>query len=513
MLMLRKTIAWGLIGLLMVLATGCGSLSFDAAATAFAPTDPAPPGTPIRGTATLAITPEALLGNAIQRTGEEHRYTFVGEQGQAVTVEMQASTGGVLDSYLELYGPDGTLLLSNDDGGTGVDSLIFNYVLPQSGEYTILATGFNRASTGSYAIQMALGTPIPTPTTTPTPEPGGGSIGVGSIRSGAINGASQVDEWFFDAAAGDIVTIRMETTGPASALDPYIELLGPDGDVLRVDDDSGRGLDARIADYTLPEDGRYTIRASGQSGSTGVYNMVLREGIPPTPTLPPPTPGPSPTPFDREVLLGVPVEAELRPNIGGDIYILQVDEPMVVEVLLETDEQFNLYLEMTEPVTGSAYLVDYGSAAPVVYLPSIFLRMAGQYTFRVQAVESRFVNYELTVNRVEANTSRGGQIAYGQGLSGVLTFAGQEDVWTFEGQAGDIVTIMMKGVGMDSYLQLLNDNGSQLASNDDAPGTGSLDSRINRIRLPEDGTYTIVASSFRSGSFGPYRLLLFRDEE
>ncbi|MBN2471641.1 MAG: PPC domain-containing protein [Anaerolineae bacterium] len=501
------------IGLAAWLLAGCGGIPLNAAATAFAPTDPAPPGTPILGTATLAITPEALLGNVIRRSGEEHRYSFTGEAGQAVTINMEAAAGGSLDSFLELYGPSGGMLASNDDGGSGVNSQIANYVLPESGEYTILAAGFNRASTGSYAINLIIGTPIPTPTPSPTPEPGGGPISTGEIRSGAINSAGQVDDWQFSASAGDFVTIRMETTGIAARLDPFIELVGPDGGTLYTDDDSGTGLDAQLQNVMLPAGGEYTIRASGLGGSTGIYNMVLRQGLPPTATLLPPTPGPSPTPFDQLILLNERVQGELRPNTGGDVYILQVDQPLVVELLLEVMEpEFNLYLEMTEPVSGTQQLVEYSSAAPVIYLPSLFMRMQGNYIFRIRAVESRFVGYTFQVNRVEASTTAGGEISYGQGLSGALMFSGQEDVWTFEGRAGDTVTIIMKGVGLDSYLQLLDANGAQLATNDDAPGTGSLDARIDRVRLPADGTYTIVASSFRSGGFGPYRLLLFREE-
>ncbi|GAB4572290.1 MAG: hypothetical protein Kow0077_11310 [Anaerolineae bacterium] len=501
-----------LVSIAALLIAGCGGLSLDAAATAFAPTDPPPEGTLIRGTATLAVTPGADLGNALQRRGEEHRYTFVAEAGQAVTIDMQAPTGGGLDSYLELYGPDGALLVSNDDGGSGVDSRIYNYILPQSGEYTIVAAGFNRASTGSYTLRMGLGTPVPTPTPTPTPEPGGGPITIGEIRSGAINHGTQVDEWQFEAQAGEIVTIRMETTGVASPLDPFIELVGPNGNVLISDDDSGTGLDARIADYILPASGTYTIRASGRNGSRGIYNMVLRAGRPPTATLPPPTPGPSPTPVLAAIALGERVEAEYNPGVGGDTYFLTVDDPVVVEILLEAREpEFSLYLEMQEPNGTTQFLVDYGSAAPVTYLPGVFLRRTGEYTFRVRAVQSRFIDYTLLINPVDVTVSAGGPIAYGQSLSGMLAYPGQQDIWTFEGHEGDLVTIHMMGADMDAFLQLYDPDGVQIASNDDVPGSGALDARIQRVRLPRDGTYSIVASSFRSGSTGAYRVLLVRE--
>ncbi len=501
-----------LIGLATLAMAGCGASPLDLAATAFAPTEAAAPGTPIRGTATLAVTPEALLSNVLLRQGEEHRYTFVAQAGQAVTVRMEALPGGSLDSYLELYGPDGTLLVANDDGGSGVDSQLDNVVLPRDGEYTVVAVGFNRASTGSYSLQMSIGTPIPSPTPTPTPEPGGGPIGIGQLRSGAINSAGQVDLWRLEARAGDIVTARMETTGPGSRLDPFLEVIGPDGAPLASDDDGGTGLNARILNLSLPVGGLYTFQASGQDGSTGNYNLSVSAGATPTPTRLPPTPGPSPTPVQHVITPGEPLISSVRPSIGGDMYRLQVDAPLVIELLLEAaDPAHNLYLELYEPIGGRQVLVEYSRAVPVIYLPSLFLRVPGEYRFRVLAVENDLVTFSLLVNRVEAGASVGGQLAYGQGLSGALTFAGQEDVWTFEGQRGDVVTVIMKGVSLDSYLQLLAPDGSTVATNDDAPGSGSLDARIVRVPLPQDGTYTIVASSFRSGSYGSYRILLFRE--
>jgi len=450
------------------------------------------------------------MAGVIQAPGQEHRYTFHGEAGKAVTVVMEAPTGGLLDSYLELRGPDGALLVTNDDGGSGVDSRIDNFVLPVSGEYTLLAYGFNHTSLGSYGLRLSLGTPIPTPTPTPTLPPGGGPISIGDTRTGAIHASGQIDIWQLTAQGGQYVTITVRAMSGA-AFDPFLEVVDPDGATLAIDDDSGGRLDARLNDLALTRRGTYTLRVSGQSGSTGPYELALQPGQPPTPTRQPPTPGPSPTPFIRILTLGEPVEAELRPHVGGDTYRLTIDEPLAVEVLLEAlGEEFNLYLELTEPVSGSQMLVDYSSAAPVVYLPSIYLRARGDYTFRVLGVESRFINYRLLVNRVDVNSATGGPLAYGQGVSGALIFPGQEDVWTFEGRAGDVVTIMMKGDRLDSYLQLMDPSGAQIASNDDLRGTGALDARIDRFRLPVDGTYQIVASSYRSRTYGPYRLLLFR---
>lgn len=509
---MRRTGVIALIALGGLLLTACESSPLSVASTTFAPTAPPPPGTPVSGAETIILTPEAPMAGAIQAPGEEHRYTFHAEAGQAVTIVMQAPPGGLLDSYLELRGPDGATLVVNDDGGGGVDSRINNFILPVSGEYTLLAYGFNHASFGSYGLRLSLGTPVPTPTPTPTQRPGGGPISIGETRSGAINTSGQVDLWQLSARPGQYVTINLRAVS-GTALDPYLEVLDPDGVVVRADDDSGDRLDARITDLPLTRSGTYTLRVTSVGGSVGAYELALQTGQSPTPTPLSPTPGPSPTPFVRVLTLGEPVEAQLRPHVGGDTYRLYVEEPMAVEILLEAlNEQLNLYLEMTEPVSGSQMLVDYNAASSVVYLPSIFLRMRGEYAFRVLGVESRFIDYRLLVNRVDFTTGAGGgPLAYGQGVSGALIFPGQEDVWTFEGRAGDRVTIMMKGAGVDSYLQLFDPTGAQIASNDDLRGASTLDARLERVRLPMDGTYRIVASSYRSQTFGPYRLLLFRE--
>src|SRR5690606_36003679 len=81
------------------------------------------------------------------------------------------------------------------------------------------------------------------------------------------------------------------------------------------------------------------------------------------------------------------------------------------------------------------------------------------------------------------------------------------DLWRFEGNAGDIVTIEANAgnpAGMDMYLVLLGPDEQPLVEDDDSGP--ELDALINGFELPEDGTYTIQVSSV-SGP-GPYTLSL-----
>jgi len=69
--------------------------------------------------------------------------------------------------------------------------------------------------------------------------------------------------------------------------------------------------------------------------------------------------------------------------------------------------------------------------------------------------------------------------------------------FTFEGEADAILTISMaqRDDSLDTYLRLLAPNGRPIAFNDDS--NGGFDATIDNIQLPEDGTYSIIATRFR----------------
>ena len=82
------------------------------------------------------------------------------------------------------------------------------------------------------------------------------------------------------------------------------------------------------------------------------------------------------------------------------------------------------------------------------------------------------------------------------------TLAPMEDAYTFDGAAGQTMTIELQSEDFDPVLLLKGPDGEVLTSNDDYGGT--LNSTIV-IELPEAGTYSAVASSF-SGQGGSYEI-------
>ena len=92
--------------------------------------------------------------------GVEHfadRISFNGTAGQRLSITMN-STGGGLDPYMYLIGPDGYFIAQDDDGTGSFNSRIpagTGFVtLPQTGAYIIEATSFGRGETGSYTVTL-----------------------------------------------------------------------------------------------------------------------------------------------------------------------------------------------------------------------------------------------------------------------------------------------------------------------------------------------------------------------
>lgn len=77
---------------------------------------------------------------------------------------------------------------------------------------------------------------------------------------------------------------------------------------------------------------------------------------------------------------------------------------------------------------------------------------------------------------------------------------------TFEGSEGDAVRITMDSSEMDTRLLLIDGEGEVIAENDDR-AFGDFDSTIETT-LPEDGTYSIWATTFMGSTMGEYTLVL-----
>nr|MCU0474612.1 PPC domain-containing protein [Anaerolineae bacterium] len=147
------------------------------------------------------------------------------------------------------------------------------------------------------------------------------------------------------------------------------------------------------------------------------------------------------------------------------------------------------YSDNALPPTTDAQIAAFELPADGNYRVSVTSRSAAETNGSQRASGA----YSLTLSI--ARPANEGAIAYGELVVGELGIVQQSAQYSFEGRAGEVVTIDVRSDAFDPAVALVSGNGDRLALDDD--GGGGLNARINRFTLPTDGTYLIVADGFR----------------
>src|SRR5690242_20175186 len=90
-------------------------------------------------------------------------------------------------------------------------------------------------------------------------------------------------------------------------------------------------------------------------------------------------------------------------------------------------------------------------------------------------------------------------VAYGDALSGKIADPDNGVLYSFDGAAGDEITIQATSSKIDVYLRLCNENGDILAENDDV-SDDSTDAEIT-YTLEDDATYYFAVIGYSKGSY------------
>ncbi|MDQ7027101.1 MAG: PPC domain-containing protein [Anaerolineae bacterium] len=106
-------------------------------------------------------------------------------------------------------------------------------------------------------------------------------------------------------------------------------------------------------------------------------------------------------------------------------------------------------------------------------------------------------DYELSIERIGVLSQQGTNLQYGIPITDTITNTQPQIYYTFQANAGDILTIeMVRSSGtLDPMLQIVDSNRFLIVENDDADGD-TRNSRIDNLVIPETGTYIIVATRY-----------------
>ncbi|MFX1538476.1 MAG: PPC domain-containing protein, partial [Promethearchaeota archaeon] len=88
---------------------------------------------------------------------------------------------------------------------------------------------------------------------------------------GNIQPSADVDWWSFEALAGDLISVSVDT--PDSDLNPYVSLRDAADILLSSDSNGGPGADAFISRYVITSSGTYYVRITSEYSGTGSYEV------------------------------------------------------------------------------------------------------------------------------------------------------------------------------------------------------------------------------------------------
>lgn len=201
-------------------------------------------------------------------------WSFTGTPGQTYVVRLNSAE---FDPYLMVRGNG--IEEDNDDDPTGRGSRNsrVQFVMPDTGEVSIITTSYGVGETGAYTLVLeeAGGTTAVASTSrsTSTLRLGQAVTGRLDVGSDTLRSGEYMSVYTLNGQAGDHVEITLRS----DQFDPYLFVQGPgEFAVANDDDDTGEdGVNSRLI-LTLPASGEYQVVATSYApGETGTYRLSV----------------------------------------------------------------------------------------------------------------------------------------------------------------------------------------------------------------------------------------------
>lgn len=204
---------------------------------------------------------EGLLSPA----GDRDWYRLQLDEGQGVRISLTSAESGdaLADPYLVIHGPDGAEIISDDDGGDGLNAWL-EFVAATPGAHFVEVRGFTEDAAGRYYINLTAG------------EIGDSAEGAEYMmansegRASTIGDAQDVDWYAIELVEGRPYRFYVDGTEPGALADPVLTLYNMEGQQLAVDDDGGAGLNSYLS-FVSPTGGTHYAAVSAYGGGTGRY--------------------------------------------------------------------------------------------------------------------------------------------------------------------------------------------------------------------------------------------------
>ncbi|HXF05773.1 MAG TPA: DVUA0089 family protein [Blastocatellia bacterium] len=234
------------------------------------------------------VVPDVTVAGTLDPGGDVDFFGFDVTSGQTITVEIRARSltpASDADTVITLFDGRGNQLAENDDFGGSLDSRL-DFSATTSGRVFLRVRNFGPKGGPTYTYEAVITRRgvIPPPQINTESEPNNSTAQANPITPpvtvrGTINPAGDVDFFVFDGRRGQqlLVDIDAQTLTPPSSLDSVVTLMDSRGNQLAENDDADGSLDSRLQ-VTLPSTGRYLIRIrhfDQKGGPAYTYNAVV----------------------------------------------------------------------------------------------------------------------------------------------------------------------------------------------------------------------------------------------
>ncbi len=357
-------------------------------------------------------------------------------------------------------------------------------------------------------------TPLPPPTQPPTPNPIAPNtpieIAYGDEVEGEITLELSSYIYEFTAEAGDRVDIKLIAN--SGTLDPLLLLQDSTGTQIAENDDdpNNTGRDSFLQGFDITTNGVYTIiatRFQQELGSTtGTFTLLLSQS-PAGGTSTGNAPQGETELRYGDIATGTINNANYAPEYTFtatqgdlvDIELRSTDESETLDplLILLNENGESIAENDDDPLGGgrNAFIRQFEIPTTATYTI-----VATRFQQDLGGTEGGF---ELTINRLdESSLERSTDfpvLQYGDSIAGEITRNIGSESFTFEASQGDIINLVMRATtgSIDPLLIILDKNGDEVTRNDDDEQGIGKDSFIREFEIPDDGTYTIVATRFQ----------------
>lgn len=324
-------------------------------------------------------------------------------------------------------------------------------------------------------------------------QPCGDQTAPGETMTCQISAPAEVDTISLNGTVDDVYLFRLAVT--AGTMRPQIRVTAPDGATV-CQSSSSYNFGVEIARCVLTQTGTQTISISDATATrTGSYNLYVQRLNAPVNPIPLAI-GETHT---QVIATGAEATSFSLTGTANEAFLLRMG-------VTAGDLRPSMRVTDTEGSTICAAVQPY---APGVEITRCVLPQTGTYT--VLAADSSLIDtgsYNLYVQRL---TEPVGATLLDIGATHTATIqAGSEaDTYTLTGAASDVVLLRMSVTAgnMRPSVRIFNSDGSVLCqvTQPYAPGV-----ELSRCVLPQDGTYTVLATDTSAVKTGSYNLYVQR---